>query len=61
MTQPELLNDLVASEDEVANIFSHPLEAILDPSIAAKEPLSAIGSENWPYTDSDHYVRLWAV
>lgn len=55
LTQPELLNDLVASEDEVANIFSHPLEAILDPSIAAKEPLSAIGSENWPYTDSDHY------
>ncbi|KAJ3536543.1 hypothetical protein NMY22_g5997 [Coprinellus aureogranulatus] len=55
LTQPDLLNDLKASEDEVADIFSHPLEAILDPTISAKEPLSAIGSENWPYEASDHY------
>lgn len=57
LTRPYVLNDLKASEDEVDNIFSHPLEAILDPSISSKEPLSAVGSEDWPYEDSEYYVR----
>ncbi|TEB34719.1 hypothetical protein FA13DRAFT_1625727, partial [Coprinellus micaceus] len=55
LTRPYVLNDLKASEDEVDNIFSHPLEAILDPSISSKEPLSAVGSEDWPYEDSEYY------
>ena len=58
MTRPDVLNDLKASEDEVDDIFSHPLEAILDPSISSKEPLSAVGSEHWPYEDSEYYVRV---
>lgn len=55
LSKPELLKSLKASEGEVAKIFSHPLEAILDPSISLKEPLSAIGSEDWPYEDTEVY------
>lgn len=61
LTQTEVLDTLIANEDEVEEIFSHPLEAILDPSIAAKEPLATPGSEHWPYEDnlyntSDHVI-----
>ncbi|TFK49521.1 hypothetical protein OE88DRAFT_1662001 [Heliocybe sulcata] len=49
LTEPSVLEDLKANPTEVDCIFSHPLEAILDPSIARKEPLVPIGSEHWPY------------
>ncbi|KAI0315561.1 NUDIX hydrolase domain-like protein [Amylostereum chailletii] len=44
-----VLDGLKASEGEVEHIFDHPLEALLDPTIALKEPLVLIGSEHWPY------------
>ncbi|KAJ2926901.1 hypothetical protein H1R20_g10185, partial [Candolleomyces eurysporus] len=63
LTKPDILRSLKAAEDEVDRIFSHPLEAILDPSIAKKEKLVDIGSEDWPYQDdfyntSDSQVPL---
>ena len=39
------------------HIFDHPLEALLDPSLAIGEPLSVRGGANWPYT-TDFYVRI---
>jgi len=43
------------SADEVSRIFSHPLEAILDPPIALNEQLSEMGGPDWPY-EEDLYV-----
>jgi hypothetical protein len=57
LTKPDILRSLKAAEDEVDRIFSHPLEAVLDPSIAKKENLVDIGSEDWPY-QTDVYVRV---
>ena len=57
LAQPEILKSLKASE-EVSHIFSHPLEAILDPNLVNRETLVAIGSDDWPY-QSDVYVRLF--
>jgi len=49
LTRPPVLANLKAAQDEVACIFTHPLEAILDPALAGGEPLVALGSEDWPY------------
>jgi hypothetical protein len=50
LTQKELLGELKPSEGEVAKIFTHPLEALLDPQLSRHEAsLAAIGSEDWPY------------
>ena len=55
LSKPEIISSLTAAQTEVSHIFSHPLEAILDPSIAKREPLVEIGSEDWPY-ESEIYV-----
>ncbi|KAI0067366.1 hypothetical protein BV25DRAFT_1819689 [Artomyces pyxidatus] len=52
-----VLDELVAEPGEVAHIFDHPLEALLDPAIALKEPLEPIGSEHWPY---DVELHSWS-
>ncbi|KAH0584908.1 hypothetical protein H2248_008185 [Termitomyces sp. 'cryptogamus'] len=49
LTRPSLLNELKAEESEVFCIFTHPLRAVLDPTIAKSEPLVDIGTEDWPY------------
>jgi peroxisomal coenzyme A diphosphatase NUDT7 len=54
LTNPSVLGDLVASENEVSCIFTHPLEALLDPDIAKGEQLVVMGSEDWPYTTVLH-------
>ncbi|KAI5119117.1 hypothetical protein M0805_007863 [Coniferiporia weirii] len=51
LTDLELLTSLTPCEGEVDAIFEHPLEAILDPSLAAGLPLVEKKSENWPYED----------
>ena len=58
LAQPAILKSLKASEGEVSYIFSHPLEAILDPALINRETLVAIGSDDWPY-QSDVYVGLF--
>lgn len=57
LSKPDLLSTLTSAEGEVSNIFSHPLEAILDPSLAKREALVPIGSEDWPY-ESEVYVSI---
>lgn len=57
LTDNSILDHLTPNADEVDTIFSHPLEAILDPTLAANETLSDKGSENWPY-EEDLYVRF---
>lgn len=54
LSNPAVLDTLVASEGEVAHIFSHPLEAFLDPTIVKDEPLVPIGSEDWIYDTQFH-------
>ncbi|KAF8150735.1 hypothetical protein B0H34DRAFT_730011 [Crassisporium funariophilum] len=54
LTEPDIVKNLKAAEGEVSHIFSHRLEAILDPNLAKRGPLVSIGSEDWPY-DSDVY------
>ncbi|KDR78944.1 hypothetical protein GALMADRAFT_244606 [Galerina marginata CBS 339.88] len=54
LSQPKLLSSLKAAEGEVSHIFTHPLKAILDPTLAKEGPLVSIGCEDWPY-DSDVY------
>jgi 8-oxo-dGTP pyrophosphatase MutT (NUDIX family) len=44
-----ILDSLRAAPGEVAHIFDHPLEALLDPELARGEKLVAAGSEDWPY------------
>lgn len=58
LNKPEFIRLLSPSPQEVSCIFSHPLEAILDPAIAKHGPLTEIGSENWPY-ESEVYVRYF--
>ena len=56
-TDPTIIDTLSPpSPDEVSLIFSHPLEAIIDPSLALQEPLSEKGGVNWPYQE-EIYVR----
>ncbi|KZP27423.1 hypothetical protein FIBSPDRAFT_948689 [Athelia psychrophila] len=55
LTDVSVLNDLKASDAEVDLIFSHPLEALLDPLLASAEPdLVPIGSVDWPYDVEYH-------
>ncbi|KAI0090207.1 NUDIX hydrolase domain-like protein [Irpex rosettiformis] len=54
LTDLSILNNLIPSEGEVAAIFDHPLEAILDPTLSADEKLVAIQSEHWP-SDAEFY------
>ncbi|KAG8937282.1 hypothetical protein FRC02_000052 [Tulasnella sp. 418] len=49
-----LLDNLIPNEDEVDNIFDHPLEMFLDPSMCEGENLSVRGSTNWPYPEEFH-------
>lgn len=60
LAQSEIIKSLKASEGEVSHIFSHPLEAILDPTLVNREILVAIGSDDWPY-QSDVYVRDFSL
>ncbi|KAJ7668036.1 NUDIX hydrolase domain-like protein, partial [Mycena rosella] len=54
LTDASIISTLKAAEDEVSHIFSHPLEAILDPIIARKEPLVSPGTEDWIYDTEFH-------
>ncbi|KAJ8453812.1 hypothetical protein ONZ45_g19559 [Pleurotus djamor] len=54
LSDPSLLDNLKPSEQEVAHIFTHPLEALLDPSLAHSEPLVEKGHEHWPYETEFH-------
>ncbi|KJA19490.1 hypothetical protein HYPSUDRAFT_69235 [Hypholoma sublateritium FD-334 SS-4] len=63
LSKPELVGLLEPSPHEVSCIFSHPLEAILEPGIVKFDPLTEIGSENWPYESevyntSDSIVQM---
>jgi len=63
LAQPAILKSLKASEEEVSHIFSHSLEAILDPALVNHETLVAIGSDDWPhqsdvYSTSDSVVQM---
>ena len=58
LTDMSVLAHLKASEAEVDHIFDHPLEAVLNPSLASKEPLVAVGSEDWPY-DVEFHVSMY--
>ncbi|KAJ7583610.1 NUDIX hydrolase domain-like protein [Mycena floridula] len=65
LANPTILDDLKAAEDEVAHIFNHRLDALLDPSIMRGEPIAEKSSENWIYHEefyqfSDHIVPTHA-
>ncbi|KAH9945473.1 NUDIX hydrolase domain-like protein [Epithele typhae] len=49
-----VLETLKPSPGEVDRIFDHPLEAMLDPTLAAKEKLAPIGSDDWIYPEELH-------
>ena len=53
-----VLEALRAAPGEVARIFDHPLEALLDPELAREEGLVPIGSDDWPYEEELH-VRFF--
>jgi peroxisomal coenzyme A diphosphatase NUDT7 len=57
LDDPSLLEHLKPSPDEVDHIFTHPLEAFLDPTATKRETLVDIGSEDWPY-EAEFYVCL---
>ncbi|CAL1715944.1 unnamed protein product [Somion occarium] len=54
LTDTSILRNLTRCEDEVDRIFDHPLEAMLDPSLASEEPLVKKGSEDWLYKSDYH-------
>ncbi|KAH9943715.1 NUDIX hydrolase domain-like protein [Amylocystis lapponica] len=54
LTDISVLDQLKASEGEVAAIFDWPLELLLDPTLASRESLVPKGSEHWPYDDEYH-------
>jgi len=58
LTDLAVLDSLKASEAEVDRIFDHPLEALLDLSLANKEPLVATGSNDWWYEAEYHASRV---
>lgn len=60
LSDTSLVSSLQAADGEVSRIFSHPLEAILDPSLAASEDLVEKGSEDWPYQDELYVCGLRA-
>jgi len=51
-----VLDELRAAPGEVACIFDHPLEALLDPELLrdSEETLVPRGSEDWPYETEFH-------
>jgi peroxisomal coenzyme A diphosphatase NUDT7 len=51
-----VLEELRAAPGEVARIFDHPLEALLDPELLrdSEERLVPLGSEDWPYETELH-------
>lgn len=53
-----VLEELRAEPGEVARIFDHPLEALLDPELLllrdSEEKLVPLGSEDWPYETELH-------
>ncbi|KAI9512963.1 NUDIX hydrolase domain-like protein [Russula earlei] len=49
-----VLEELRAAPREVARIFDHPLEALLEPELARREELAALGGEDWPYETELH-------
>ena len=51
-----VLEGLRAAPGEVAHIFDHPLEALLDPELARSEALVPLGSGDWPY-EAEFHVR----
>ena len=53
-----VLEGLRAGPGEVARIFDHPLEALLDPELLhySEEKLVPLGSEDWPY-ETEFHVR----
>jgi peroxisomal coenzyme A diphosphatase NUDT7 len=55
LAELSVLDGLVPSQGEVDVIFSHPLEALLEPSLSAKEELVEINSELWP-SEEEFYV-----
>lgn len=56
-----LLEELRAAPGEVAHIFDHPLEALLDPELARKEALVPLDSEHWPYEEELHVRPLLSM
>lgn len=54
LTDNSILEGLTASEGEVSRIFSHPLEALLDPMIVKDDALAAFGSDDWFYENELH-------
>ena len=56
LSKPELIATLVPAQAEVSHIFSHPLRALLDPTLSTSEVLVTNGSENWPY-EKEFHVR----
>ncbi|KIK78765.1 hypothetical protein PAXRUDRAFT_163071 [Paxillus rubicundulus Ve08.2h10] len=58
LTNPTALDALKPCAGEVDYIFNHPLEAVLDPPLSEKEPLVPRGSEDWPYAEEFHIVKV---
>jgi 8-oxo-dGTP pyrophosphatase MutT (NUDIX family) len=54
LTDPTVIDRLVPLPREVHDIFDYPLEAFLDPALAADEELSPKGSEEWPFEEDYH-------
>jgi len=54
LTDASILQGLKPHPDEVDDIFDHPLEAFLDPTIVRGDTLSPIGGEKWPYEAELH-------
>jgi hypothetical protein len=57
LTDLNILNKLTPCEGEVDLIFTHPLAAMLDPSLSAPEQLVPLNSEHWP-SDAEFYVSF---
>jgi hypothetical protein len=54
LTDTSVLETLVPATAEVDRIFDHPLEALLDQSLAADLDLVPKDSRDWPYQDDLH-------
>ncbi|KAL0574687.1 hypothetical protein V5O48_007272 [Marasmius crinis-equi] len=56
LTDVSVLGNLKPSENEVSRIFSHPLEALLNPELVRNDPLALPGSEDWIYEPELHHT-----
>lgn len=54
LTNSQILNSLQNEKREVDHIFTHPLKAIIDPTLAAAEPLVVHGSDYWTFDTKYH-------